>query len=99
MVHRVSPRAEADLDEIWEYIAGESGYPSIAQRLIDAITDRFVLISEHPHIGPSRAELQPELRSHTVGNYVIFYRVRDEDLLIVRVLHASRDIGAIFREG
>ena len=89
MAHRVSPRAEADLDEIWEYIAEESGYPSVAQRLIDSITDRFILISEHLYIGRSRPELQPELRSHAVGNDLIFYRVQDDEVLIVRVLQGA----------
>lgn len=42
MAHRVSPRAEADLDEIWLYVARESGNVETADRLIDAITDRFL---------------------------------------------------------
>ena len=41
MAHRVAPRAEADLDDIWLYVAKESGSIEIANRLIDTITDRF----------------------------------------------------------
>jgi hypothetical protein len=41
MAHRLAPRAETDLDEIWYYTAKESGSIEIANRLIDSITDRF----------------------------------------------------------
>jgi toxin ParE1/3/4 len=98
MAHRVSPRATADLDEIWLYVAEESGSPNIAQRLTDSITDRFYVLSEHPYLGRSRSELGPGLRSHPVRNYLIFYRVDEGDVLIVRVLHGNRDIEAVFRD-
>lgn len=38
MAHRVAPQAEADLDDIWLFIARESGSIPAATRLIDAIT-------------------------------------------------------------
>jgi hypothetical protein len=41
MAHRVAPRAQTDLDEIWFYVAKESSSIEIADRLIDSITDRF----------------------------------------------------------
>jgi hypothetical protein len=34
MAHRLAPRAETDLDEIWCYVAKESGSIEIANRLI-----------------------------------------------------------------
>jgi len=43
MAHRVTARAEADLDDIWYYVAKESGSIEIANRLIDSITGRFSL--------------------------------------------------------
>ena len=41
MSHRVAPRAETDLDDIWLYVAKESGSIEIANRLIDTLTNRF----------------------------------------------------------
>jgi hypothetical protein len=38
MAHRVAPEAEAELDNIWYYVAKESGSVEIADRLIDSIT-------------------------------------------------------------
>jgi plasmid stabilization system protein ParE len=48
MAHRVAPRAEAELDGIWYYIAKESGSIEIADRVIDSITERFFLLSNYP---------------------------------------------------
>ncbi len=47
MHHRLSPEAEAELDGIWYYIAKESGSMDIADRFLDALTDRFCLPGIH----------------------------------------------------
>lgn len=98
MAHRVAPQAEAELDEIWYYIAKESGSFEIADRVVDSLTERFFLLARYPHIGRRRDEdLRPGLRSFPAGEYVIIYRVEDDDVLILRVIRASRDIEALFR--
>ena len=91
MAHRVAPRAAADLDEIWYYIAMESGSVDVANRLIDSITGRFVLLSGHPYLGRG-----PGSRSFPLGEYVIVYCVEDENVLILRVAHGRRDLEALF---
>jgi toxin ParE1/3/4 len=96
MAHRVSPCARADLDEIWRYIAEESGDPDIARRAVAALTDRFYILSEHPRMGRIRHDLGPGLRSHPVRNHLIFYRLAGNDIVIVRVLHGRRDIQSLF---
>jgi toxin ParE1/3/4 len=47
-------------------------------------------------MGRERRELATALRSLSVGNYVIFYRPRENGLVIIRVLNGSRDIEALF---
>jgi toxin ParE1/3/4 len=99
MAHRVAPQAEAELDDIWFYVAKESGSIEIADRLIDSITERFYLLACHPHIGRRRDEdLRPGLRSFPVGEYVIIYRVEEKDVLILHVFRGSRDIEAVLRQ-
>jgi plasmid stabilization system protein ParE len=56
MAHRVAPRAEADLDDIWLYVAKESGSSEIANRLIDTITARFFTLARFPRERPSHPE-------------------------------------------
>ena len=98
MAHRRSPQAESDLDDIWYYVASRSGSLDVADRFIDSITARFCLVASRPNIGRSRDEdLRPGLRSFPVGEYVIIYRIQDEDVVILRVLRGSRNIEALFR--
>jgi len=97
MASRVSQRAEADLDDIWYYVAKESGSVEIANRLIDSVTNRFLLLARHPHLGRSRDDdFGVGSRSFSVGEYVIVYCVENDDVLILRVAHGSRDIEALF---
>jgi plasmid stabilization system protein ParE len=64
MAIRFGPQVEAELDEIWIYIARESGSIDIADRLVTAITDHFFLLSKHPQLGRRRDDdLRPGLRS------------------------------------
>ena len=69
MAHRLAPQVEFELDDIWYYIARDSGSIEIADRLIDSITDRFFLLSHHPYVGRLRDDLRPGLRSFPVGQY------------------------------
>jgi toxin ParE1/3/4 len=97
MGHRVAPAAESDLDDIWLYVAKESGSIDIANRLIDALTDRFLLLAGFPYLGRSRVEdFGMGYRSFAVGEYVIVYTVEIEDVLILRVAHGRRDIETLF---
>ena len=98
MAHRLAPKAETELDDIWDYTAQESHSVEIADRVVNSITDRFFLLATHPHVGRRRDEdLRPGLRSFPVGEYVIIYRVEVEDVLILHVIRGSRDLAALLR--
>ena len=88
------PRARSDLSEIWDYIAADND--TRADAFVDLIDQKFQALAGHPNLGRSRDELEEGLRSFPVGKYVIFYRVIPEVVEIVRVLHGSRDLNAIF---
>ena len=92
MAYRLSPLAEQDLEEIWLYVA-EDASPTTADRLIDAIVDRFDLLADQPAIGRLRPEFGAGVRSFVVESHVIYYR-GDDDVLIARVLHGRRDQAA-----
>jgi toxin ParE1/3/4 len=97
MAHIRSPLADFDLDSIWYFVATESGSLEIADRLIDSITERFLLLAKYPNIGrPRDNDLRPGLRSFPVGEYLIIYRTHDEDVQILRVLHGSRKMESLF---
>jgi toxin ParE1/3/4 len=76
--------------------ASGSGSTELADRFIDSVTARFCLLADHPRIGRRRPDLRAGLRSYPAGDYLIFYRLEGPDVLILRVLHGSRDIRALF---
>jgi toxin ParE1/3/4 len=91
----LSKQAEADVDDIWLYVAHDS--IRAADRLIADFHRKCELLASSPGLGRRRDELRPSLRSFPWGEYVIFYRLSTEGIEIVRILHGHRDIEKIFR--
>jgi toxin ParE1/3/4 len=90
----VRPRALADLAEIWAYIADDS--PDQADAFVDLVDSKLQALSRRPGLGRRRPELSSDIRSLTVGRYVVFYLPLARGIEVVRVLHGSRDIESIF---
>jgi toxin ParE1/3/4 len=61
MIYRLSALGEQDLDEIWSYVA-EDASSATADRLIDAIIDRFELLANQPRMGRLRPEFGERCR-------------------------------------
>ena len=95
MAHRLAPEAELDLDELWFYVAG-NGSVANADRLVESLTARFFLLGMHPRAGRQRDDLRPGLRTFPVSDYVVFYRIEGDDVLIQRVVRGSRDLETLF---
>jgi toxin ParE1/3/4 len=96
MAHRLAPQAKSDLDEIWFYAASK-GSPENADRLVDSLTKRFFLLGMHPRAGRRRDDLRAGVRMFPVSDYLVLYRIEGDDVLIQRVVHGSRDLGALLR--
>ena len=81
--------AERDLDDIAEYIGQDS--PAAAARVVLELIDQAeTLLSRHAALGrPGRVLGTRELVIHGLP-YVIPYRVRDNGVEVLRVLHTSR---------
>ena len=92
--YRISDAARKDLDEIWLYIAEDN--IEAADRFIRALVSRFPLLASRMQLGRERKDLGESLRSHPVGNYIIFYRSMPSGIEIVRVLHGARDFPPLF---
>jgi len=97
MVHRVAGEVEVDLDEIWFYVATESGSIDVATRLVDSLTDRFSFLAGFPYAGRIRDDdFGAGMRSFPVGEYVIVYCVEGDYVSILRVVHGKRHLGDLF---
>jgi toxin ParE1/3/4 len=86
----ISSKAEADLIDIWLYIAEDQ--PVNADRFLDKLNETAKALAETPGMGVSRSSLSEGLRCFPVGNYILFCRVNPTTLEIVRFLSASRDV-------
>ena len=93
-VFRLARQADADLDEIADYIAEHN--PNAALHEIERLHGKFVLLAANPLLGESREDLRPNLRAFTAGSYVIFYVALPDGIQVERVIHGSRDISSLF---
>ncbi len=92
--YQLTPAAEADLGEIFEYIRSDS--PAAALRVLVRIREAMRRLAEYPRIGHVREDLaDSSLRFWPVYSYLIVYRPESRPLQIIRVPHGARDVGRI----
>jgi toxin ParE1/3/4 len=84
-------RADEDLIALWTSIAADN--PNAADRVLDAIERRWQQLAQHPLSGMARDDIAAGVRHLVVGQYLTLYRVSDEGIEIIRVLHGRRKIG------
>jgi toxin ParE1/3/4 len=89
-VLRLSRLAEADLEQIGDYIAQDN--PGAAAAFIMQIIETCTLLAGSPKIGRDRSNLRPNTRSFPVGRYVVFFQMVPGGIEVLRVLHGARDI-------
>jgi len=90
-----TPSAEEDVLEIGDYLVQEASF-AVAEEQVQKIINKIRLLLDHPEAGKHRDEIAPEVYSISSYPFVIFYRIRDEAVEIVRVLHNRRDISKLF---
>ena len=93
-----SKESNWDVVDIITPLAAEN--PTAAADVLVRIENTLSLLSEHPLAGTARTEIAPDLRSLPVEKfrqYIVFYRPLADGIEVIRILHGSRDITAIFR--
>ena len=53
MAHRLAPEAEADVDELWYYVATNTSVDT-ADRFVESLTTRFFLLDAPSRWAPAR---------------------------------------------
>jgi toxin ParE1/3/4 len=98
----IFPAAEADVDAAAQFIARDN--LAAALRFYDCVDLTYWQIRDHPTRWP-RYELNEtrlaNLRKRSVvkfPNYLVFYRLGERTIEVIRVLHGARDIGAILQD-
>lgn len=86
---RLSARAFADIERIFEFVAERD--PARALQTVQHIREAVMLLERHPLIGRSVEDGRRELViSHGRGTYLALYRwfPADESVLVLAVRHA-----------
>ena len=87
----ISKKAIADLEEIWAYSYIHWSQTQ-ADRYYNLIFDEIKFICKNPNAGKSFEQYRKGYRATKVKSHLIFFRVRNNIIEIVRILHERMDI-------
>jgi toxin ParE1/3/4 len=90
-----SPLAEADLEEIADYIARDN--PRRALSFIGEIRERCRKIVDFPEAAQLHPEYGEGVRVIPFGQYLIFYTVQPGEVRIERILSGWRNLPEAFQ--
>ncbi|SDH59407.1 toxin ParE1/3/4 [Chryseobacterium taeanense] len=91
----LSEAADQDLENIFDFTLNQFGFDQAEKYLLE-IEDVFKILVLHPESGKARNEVKEGLYSFPKDNHIIFYRILDKQIQIIRVLHGSRDLPNYF---
>ncbi len=94
MIVYLSAQAEYDLEMIGDYIAREN--PARALSFLHELRAKCLGLADMPERFPlvPRYEVSG-VRRRVHGDYLIFYRIEAEKVVIVHILHGAQDYNAI----
>ncbi|MCF1482909.1 MULTISPECIES: type II toxin-antitoxin system RelE/ParE family toxin [Rhizobium/Agrobacterium group] len=89
-----APAALADISRLHRFVASKN--KDAAKRAVSAIRHGVKLLEQHPEAGRPLEDMPPEFREWAIefgsGSYIVLYRFRGEDVIILAVRH-SREAG------
>ena len=95
---KIFPLARLDMEQIFEYIAVELGNPAAAIGQIDDFERAFETVCAFPESCPminNKYVKDKSLRKLIVNHYIAFYRIKNDEVQVVRVVYGMRDFEAL----
>ena len=94
MIVEITAEAERDLETIGDWVARDN--PARAASFVDELLAACLDLGDFP----DRFPVAPRYEGHGVrhrvhGNYLIFYRVEAEKVVVLHVLHGATDYSAL----
>jgi toxin ParE1/3/4 len=87
---RLTPKAQKDLDGIWEYSVEQWG-AARAERYIRRLKAVLERVAARPESAKACEDIRPGYRRASAGSHIIFFKVGEDYVEIVRILHAQMD--------
>ena len=94
---KVSALAARDLKNIFEYISNKLDNPAAAVKLIEDFAEVFEMLRLFPKSGPNINNVfikDQSLRKIVVKKYIVFYRLEEKEIKIVRIIHGMTNYQA-----
>jgi toxin ParE1/3/4 len=88
--------ASRDLNEIADYFSENS--LEVGDRFFCAFNRKCQQLVAFSNSGKSYETIRPDLRGLSLEGYVIFYRILDDGIEILRVVSGRRDFPTLFEE-
>jgi toxin ParE1/3/4 len=88
--------ASRDLNEIADYFAETS--IEAGERFFREFNRKCQQLVSFPNSGKSYAQVRADLRGLPLESYIIFYRVLDDGVEILRVVSGRRNFPSLFEE-
>lgn len=95
-LYRLAPKCLEDLEDVWRYTA-ETWSVAQADDYIDDLIRVFEAIATTPTLGRERPEFTPLVRIHPHQSHVIVYIIRDEGVVVLRILGGRQNWRAILQ--
>ncbi|QJU57796.1 type II toxin-antitoxin system RelE/ParE family toxin [Sphingomonas sp. AP4-R1] len=89
--YRLSPRAQRDLEAVFDYTAHHWGLAQ-AMRYTDLIEAACADLAEAPQHAQDCSHIRPGYRRRGIGQHVIYFRPTGFGIAVVRVLHQRMDV-------
>ena len=86
----LSPLAQADLRDIWDYTADKWGLDQ-AESYLRVIEAAIKFVAAEPQRGRTADQIRLGYRKYLAGTHVLFYRLSPQGVDIVRILHQRMD--------
>ncbi|MBN3875081.1 MAG: type II toxin-antitoxin system RelE/ParE family toxin [Nostoc sp.] len=88
--------ASRDINEISDYFAETS--IEAGERFFSEFNRKCQQLVAFPNSGKSYAKIRPDLRGVSLQGYIVFYRVLDDGIEILRVVSGRRNFPSLFEE-
>ena len=88
---RLTPKARADLDAIWEFTAKHWGIEQ-AEAYLLSLGETMKLLANQPGLGRNIDDIRQGYFKFPAASHIFIYRSQPDIVEIVRILHKGMDV-------
>ncbi len=86
----LATRASADIQDILSHTAEKWGEQQV-YKYGATLDSALAIIEENPRIGHTKPNLKAGMLCYKAGQHLIFYRIDDSTVYVLRILHSKMD--------